>query len=138
MTSRGDSGKTEQRSRLRDAYFRAYDACGRRGSPVSAVKGRCALRADAHAVKLRRMLRRVVLASACGVLLGMSAPELAAAKPKAKPKLTKEEKAFRERLASLKKDPANVFNIRMAATDDPSAIPGSASSQGLVMVAGSR
>jgi hypothetical protein len=62
-----------------------------------------------------------------------------AAKPKKKQvKLTKEEKAFRERLGKLKKEhPSSIINIRLA-VDDASKIPGSASADALTLVAGKR
>src|SRR5262245_432364 len=86
------------------------------------------------------MLRRVALACACAALAALAVTDDAAsAKPKKKApvKNTKEEQAFRARFKSLKeKEPANFFNIRLAATDDPSKIPGSAAADGLVMVAG--
>lgn len=86
------------------------------------------------------MLRKAAfVALAFAGVLGLSTTA-DAAKPKSKKpvKMTKEEKAFRERLALLKKDhPNTIFNIRLA-VDDAAAIPGSASANALTLVAGRR
>lgn len=85
------------------------------------------------------MLRTALVVVACAFASLTAMHTAEASKPKKKPvKLTKEEKAFRERLDKLKKErPGSIFNIRLA-VDDASKIPGSASADNLTLVAGKR
>lgn len=70
-------------------------------------------------------------------------PALAEAKPNAKPKQeSKEDKAFKKRLAELKKDASSQIVVKMLPTDDPEKLPklagGLELGMGPVLVAGNR